>query len=260
MEEYEDRDGQLSFLPISKNPDNMVVQANPLIQARQRLTLNEAKLIRIMIMQIINSDMEFNSYYMTPAEFANLLQVKEVKNIHREAESLCSSIISKPLEMKAQDGSWSKYAWVSKCNYNSKLNRFELKLNPDLKPFLLNLAEKGYYTQYELQYALSFNSCYGLRLFELLQARIMSKTVPKQGTYVELSLEEIKDACMLYNTDQKGNIVGEKYKNITNIKLKVLEAAIKDIQEKTLYDISYDEIKKGRQIVGFRFFIKMSYN
>ena len=58
VESYSERmqdngcEGQLTFLPICKKTNYMVVQANSMILGRQNLTLNEAKLVRIVIKMV----------------------------------------------------------------------------------------------------------------------------------------------------------------------------------------------------------------
>ena len=38
-------------------------------------------------------------------------------------------------------------------------------------------------------------SVYALRLYELLQSKIMTRVLPKSGTDIELSLDTIKECC-----------------------------------------------------------------
>lgn len=260
--QYEQSDGQLAFLPINRTLNNLVVQSNALIKARQRLTLNEAKLIRIIIMQIVNSDMEFKRYSFTPGEFAELIGNKDSTNIYHQAEALCGSITRKPIEIKDEStGAWKKIPWVQICEWNPQVKRFEIKLNDELKPYLLNLVESGYYAQYQLESALAFSSVNALRIFELIHANIMKKVIPKEGMDIDISLDEIREACGLYEYDPKtGKIIKEKYQRISQIKERVIDAACKDIEESTLYRVSYSDIKKSRSIVGFRFHVQMAYH
>lgn len=47
-----------------------------------------------------------------------------------------------------------------------------------------------------------------------------------------------------------------EYQRINNFKAKVLDFALSEINEKTDLTVNYEQIKKGRQISGFQFFIK----
>ena len=52
--------------------------------------------------------------------------------------------------------------------------------------------------------------------------------------------------------DQLGVELGE-YKRMGNFKLRVLDLAVQEINEKTDIKVSYEQVKKGRTIIGFKF-------
>lgn len=123
-----------------------------------------------------------------------------------------------------------------------------IKLNEELKPFLINL--KKHYTQYTLQEVLAMKSVYAIRIFEIIQSRIMSKLLPKDGITIEISIQEIKECCDCTN----------KYSTFSNFKVKVLDKAVNEINRVTLYRIGYSYIKKGRAVVGIVFCVNMVYH
>ena len=256
----EEKNGQLSFR-ISTAPGNYVVQANKMIIGRQNLKLNEAKLIRAIIMQILYDDMDFKPYIVSAKEFAKLIGNCDASNIYRTASELCSSIMTKQLEITDDDGSWIKIQWVSLCKYDSKTGMFYIKLNDDLKPFLLGLGEKGYYTQYEFGDINHFSSIYALRIYELLLEGIILKVLPKKGVHVTLTKELIQDACMLYRSNRIGKDKGieSKFNRISQMKERVLDIACRDINKYTIFEVSYITLKAGKSIDSFQFLIKPKY-
>lgn len=253
---YEDMEGQVSFFPVNNKTDNLVVQANSLIKAQQNLSLNEAKLIRIIIMQIVADDVEFRPYEISTTELARLIGNEDGYNIRRRAKDFTDKLQSKKLKIKLDNGSWQSIVWVPTCQYDAQNNKIQIKLNDDLKPYLLNLVQTGYYTQYTLDCALAFHSVYALRIFELLMEQIRSRTIPRIGTTIDLRISDIRDACMLYKQDNKGNFTNEdKYVRISQLKEKVIDIACKEINNVTSFSVYYTDIKEGRSIVGFRFHI-----
>lgn len=251
---FEETDGQFSFYPINTNDSNLVVQSNNLVTARQNLTLNEAKLVRTIIMQIVASDCCFRPYEVTVSEFAKLLGNADGSNIYKRAEKFAETLQTKRVYMHSADGSWKSIVWVPTCAYNSKTKKIQIKLNDDLKPYLLNLVESGYYTQYPLNTALSFSSVYALRIYELLMSKMPCTTVPRNGIEIYLSVQTIRDACMLYKTDNNGNITNEpKLTKISQLKEKVLDISQREIEDLTPYKLSYTDKKEGKAIVGFDF-------
>lgn len=100
---------------------------------------------------------------------------------------------------------------------------------------LLNLKER--YTQYTLDNILTMKSVYAIRIFELLQERVLSKVLPKKGKDFELTIEQIRECCDCI----------DKYKSFANLKQRVIDAAIKEIERVTLYRITYTYKKREGQ-------------
>ena len=268
---YEDDTGQLTYSQISMDVRNQVVQSNTMIRGRQDLSLTEAKLIRIIMMQIIGNDLEFKPYSLSPGELAKLVGNSDSVNMYHNAKAICDGIMKKQLEIVSDDGSWIKYQWVSQCEYNARTKKILIMLNDKLAPFLLGLVQKGYYTQYSLDNTLQMNSIYALRVFELIQESLKTKLLPLDGTRITLNKQTIIDACMLYKTDRRGELVldgnkkpMEKYSSVSMLRQRIIKIACDEISDKTEYYIPYESddpekcvkpVKQGREVVGFDFYI-----
>ena len=241
-------DGQLSF-DFCLDTRNYVVQANNLIGGKQALKLNSAKLIRSAIMQVVRDDEELKPYIITIKELADLLGVP-ASNIYRDIESITDDIISNPVyvreEKRGKTIRFIKIPWVTRCEYKADVG-VALKLNEELKPFLINLKE--HYTQYTLQEILAMKSVYAIRIFEMLQSKVMSKTLPKNGIDIEISVQEIRECCDCE----------DKYPAFGNFKSKVIDQAVKEINRVTVFNVEYSYIKKGRSVVAIVFHINMFY-
>lgn len=242
-------EGQLSF-DFCLDTRNYVCQANTLVGGKQALRLNSAKLIRSAIMQVVRDDAELKPYTITISELADLLQVPK-NNIYRDIDDITDDIINNPVFIKEEYDKkirWVKIPWVTRCEYNSDVGVL-IKLNDELKPFLLNLKE--HYTQYTLDSILVMKSVYAIRLYELLQSKIMSSILPKNGTDIELSLQEIRESC---------DCESKAYDIFSNLRSRVIDIAVKEINEKTLYTLSYKYKKNGRSVIGLIFHINMQYH
>lgn len=228
---------------------NYVVQANNLIGGRQALGLNSAKLIRAAVMQIKPDDTDIKPYMITIKQLSELLDVKAA-NLYRDIDSITSDIIANPVFIKSDEGKrirWVKIPWVEFCQYDSDVG-VSIQLNQRLKPFLIAL--KAQYTQYSLETILAMKSVYAIRIFEMLQSKIMCNVLPRGGTHITLMVEEIIDGCELSDT----------YKKISNLKNRVIDTAVNEIKRVTLYDVSYSNIKNGRRIEAFDFYVNMKYH
>lgn len=240
--------GQMTF-EMCIDRHNYVVQANDLIGGRQALGLNSAKMIRAAVMQIKPDDTEIKPYLVTIKQLSELLGISAA-NLYRDIDEITNDIIANPVFIKAVEGRrtrWVKIPWVEFCQYDSDVG-VSIQLNQRLKPFLIAL--KDHYTQYSLENILAMKSVYAIRIFEMLQAKIMSHTLPREGTHITLTVEEIIDSCELTDT----------YRIITNMKKRVLDVAVNEIKRVTMYDVSYTNIKNGRKIEAFDFYINMRYN
>ena len=241
-------DGQLSF-NFSLNTGNYVVQANDLVRGKQSLKLNSAKLIRAAIMQIVPEDKELKPYIITIKELSELLKVSE-SNLYRDIDDITDDIMKKPVFIKrvsTDTVKWVKIAWVTSCEYNSDIGVY-IKLNDDLKPFLLQLKE--HYTQYTLDNIMAMKSTYSIRIFELLQEKIKTKVIGRSGKYVQISLQELRECCDCE----------DKYKRFNHFKTRVLDTACKEINSLTLFRVKYSYVKHGKTIVAIVFHVNMSYH
>lgn len=242
-------DGECVF-DFCTDASNYVVQANSLIGGKQALKLNSAKLIRSAIMQLVKEDEELKPYIITIKEFAKLLQIDE-SNVYKYADEITDDIIKNPVyvreERQGKTVKWIKITWVSRCEYNSDVG-IVLKLNDELKPFLIKLKE--HYTQYTLQEVLAMKSVYAIRIFEMLQSKIMCKVLPKNGVSVVIPIQTIKECCDCE----------DKYKEFSNFKMRVLDKAKNEINRVTLFRVDYSYIKKGRSVVAIKFYMNMCYH
>lgn len=241
-------EGQLSF-DFCLDARNYVVQANTLIGGKQALKLNSAKLIRSAIMQVVRDDEELKPYIISVNELSKLLNVPK-SNIYRDIDDMTDDIISNPVyvrEMKeGQTIGFIKIPWVTKCEYKSDVG-VAIKLNEELKPFLVNL--KKHYTQYTLGEVLAMKSVYAIRIFEILQSKIMNGNVQRNGTHIILLVQELRECCDCE----------DKYMAFGDFKKRVIDKAVSEINRVTYYDLTFSYQKNGRSVVAIDFFIASKF-
>jgi len=74
----------------------------------------------------------------------------------------------------------------------------------------------------------------------------MYRSIPKGGTEVVLTVQEIRECCDCE----------DKYEEFKNLRNRVIEGAISEINEKTLYNVEYSYIKKDKSVVAIKFLVK----
>ena len=216
-----------------------VRKKNELIQqTRFNLSAQEQKIMLYLISQVSPQDEDFMDYQFTIADFCKICGIEyNGKNYHDLKETL------KGLRDKSfwffDNNEIVTVGWLAKVRISPKTGNVKIRLDEDLKPFLLNIKER--FTAYELLWTLNFKSKYTIRLYEYIK----SIHFHKDEIY-------IKD-CPL--DALKGVMGAEKYKAYTDFKKRVLIPAVEDINEYSDDSIVIKEIKKGRLVTEIRFTI-----
>lgn len=234
---------------MNLDTENSVVMSNALIKGKSNLSLNELKLLRLAIMQIVKESTDFETYQISVVDLAKLLNISR-NSIYQEAEKITNHLLSEIIYVgDATDirKPHTKFQWVSLCDYKDGI--WTIKLNDALKPYLLGLSRL--YTQYLLADIITLKSVYSIRLYELIrQAMMYQKVYADRTADVYLSLEDIRTA-----TDTL-----DKYEKLSMFRARVIDSSIKEIREKIGYSITYELKKKSRQVVGFNFHIESVNN
>ena len=85
----------------------------------------------------------------------------------------------------------------------------------------------------------------------MLQSKIMVKLIPKNGLDVVLSIDAIKE-CLSCE---------DKYSDFSNFRIRVLDKATKEINNKTFTNITYEPVKNGsRSYKEIKFHVNMAYH
>lgn len=230
------------------NKENQVVMANDLIKSKSCLSLNEIKLLRLTIMQIVKEDNDFYTYKISIMELAKLLDIPST-HLYSDVYDICRHLLQEVVEIG--DGNpkhkWKIFQWCSSCSYNNGI--ITIKLHEDLQPYLIQL--KDYYTQYVLEDIILLKTIYAIRIYELIREAMKGQKVYADKIAIITLSEE---------TIRKATGTEDKYTKMSMFRARVIDAALKEINAKLGYNISYEPLKCSRKIVGFRFKIESKNN
>ena len=132
-----------------------------------------------------------------------------------------------------------KSRWVTKIGYQDNQAYITFFLSDDVLSMVGNLKEQ--YTYLNLYKLANLTSIYAIRLYEMLMQWRKTKVVPV------IELEELR---------LRLGIAENEYPRMDNFKSRVLDTAIQQINEFTDITASYEQIKDGRKITGFKFSYK----
>lgn len=217
----------------------IVRKANDLIQkSRFNLSLQQQKIVLYLISQISPFDDDFKLYEFSIPEFCRIcgIFVESGKNYHDLKEAI-KEIRDKSIWVTLEDGRETTLAWIEKPYIDPQSGTIQIRLDKDMKPFLLHL--KSNFTQYELIYTLHFKSKYSIRLYELVKSVHYHETGNYEKRYGVDELKKLLDA--------------EVYKEYRDFKRRALEKAVQEINTYSDKNVSYLELKKGKKVLAIIF-------
>lgn len=222
--------------------NKMVVKANDLIQkSRFDLSLQQQKIILFLISHIEPSDKEFKLYEFSVIDFCQVCGIDYTagKN-YKDIKKAIKEIADKSVWIKTQDDEETLLRWVEKPCINKNSGTIKIRLDEDMKPYLLQLKKN--FTQYELIYTLQFKSKYTIRLYELIKS---------------IHYRELEEYKRVFKTeDIKELLNGEKYTQYRDFKQRVLIPSIREINENSDKQVFMNEIKKGKKVEYIELLVK----
>lgn len=230
---------------VTFDTNNYVAMANNMIlRSASNLKMNELKLLRFFIMQTKRDDKELYSFSVNVKDLAKAIDISE-KNLTRDLSKMTKNLMKEVIEI--DDGTkkrWKKFHWVDVCDYDNGV--LDIKISDELKPFLVGL--RGSFTRYRLAEIINLHSMYAIKVYEALNAYMDDNNKPHAdvATEIAISIDELRRI-----TDTI-----EKFERYSNFKAKVIDAALKEINEKSIYHVTATPYKNGKMIAGFDFLIE----
>lgn len=221
----------------------MVVQDNTLINASYTISLTEQRLLLLSIAKAQKSGLEINhSDYITihADEFVKAFNVNE-KSVYAMLKDACTTLFRREFSYK-EGRTLVQSHWLQSSKYHEDSGCIEILFAKELIPFISQLKKR--FTSYFLEDVSRMSSVYAIRLYELIIAWRSSHKTP---------IFELSDLR------SKLGVEPSEYPRMTNFKDRVLGVAIKQINDLSNIQITMEQHKKGRSIVGFSFeFIELS--
>lgn len=223
---------------------DLVVKSNKLVQALQSLTLSEARLIQLAIIDARETGKGLTTEH--PLELNATRYAKAFKT-SLDAAYLCLSeaeetLFKRQFTIENDDGSVTKSRWIQDANYKKGEGRILLTLTRVLIEQVTKIdGFETYFTSYYLEQTANFKSIYAVRLYELLK---QWKSIGQTPIY---KIDKFRE--------QLGIGINE-YPRVEAFKRRILETGIEQINTFSDIKVEYQQHKKGRSIIGFSFIFK----
>ena len=210
---------------------SIVVKSNALIQqSRFSLSTQQQKIVLYIISQLEPFDEELKLYEFKITDFCAVCGIEPKGDIYTLLKTQIKAIADKSVWIKRDDGKETTARWIEKPYIDEHSGTIQIKLDEDMKPYLLQLKEK--FTEYELIYTLNFKSKYSIRLYEYLKS---------------IHYDKLKGYTKKISIDEFQKLVDSNYSNFKDFHTRVLKIAHKEINEYSDINFNYELIKQGRK-------------
>ncbi len=222
-----------------KKEKKIIRKSNDVVAVKNNLSVPEIKLLTLILEQIKTTDRDFTTYSISVKNYENSTNTADSYMLmKRVVKRLMSRVIELPNEKFVN--------LFHSAQYKSGWGLMEIELHDDMKPYFLEL--KRNYTQYESRFILSLKSKYSMRFYEYFKKEIGIKK--QNNISVFFDIEQLRK----YLSIQK------KFKQIGELKKRVLNSSQKEINQNTDIEFKYKDIKQGRKIIAFEFIVKKKTN
>lgn len=220
----------------------LVTQSNRLIESGHTLTLNEKRLVLACASKLDPRKPfpEDGTIKLTAAEFASSFGLDKRDAYDALAEA-ADRLYARTIRELAETRNGKKVIntrWVWRADYAQGDGYVSVGFSPSVLPHLTQLHKE--FTTFELRAVGNLSSFYAIRLYEICSQ--FRKTGERS-----LSLERLRDIFDL----------GDKYQDVKNLRVRVLDPAVADVNKHTDLRIDMEPVRKGRKVTGFRFDIEV---
>ena len=222
---------------------NLVVKTNQLNSALQNLSLPEIRIIQLAIIDARETNTGLSTDKPLRIDALRYAEVFETtrQNGYQRMKDAEENLFNRRFSYIDERGKLIKSRWVQQVTYLDDEGAIELVFTLAVVNGISRIdGAEDFFTSYLLEQTASMDSIYSVRLYELLVQWVAAKNTPL------FELNKFRDQL---------GIEDHEYKRMGNFKLRVLDLAVKEINEKSDIKVSYTQVKKGRTITGFKFVV-----
>ena len=236
------------LMPISPAAGGRwITMSNALTRAGHGLTLAEKRLVAISAAKLDSKKAlpfgEVPETHITAAEYAETYGV-DVDTAYDQLQTGAKNLYSRSITFfepafnrkgKPIEPTRVMMRWVGSVKYHEKEGWVELHWWPKLLPHLVGIKKQ--FTTYQLQQASALRSAYSWKLLELLMRF-------KSTGWAEYTIEDFATSM---------DATAKQRENFARIRTKIIEPAVKELNDKDGWCIQWRPIKRGRKVSGLRF-------
>jgi plasmid replication initiation protein len=234
--------GKLGALPIREQSVNM---SNALVRGAQGLSLAEKRLVALAIAKtdsvavraLIAAQRDGWTVRILASEYKEAYEV-DARTAYEQLKAGARALLRRTWKA-ASDGKRGRTVregnYFAVIEYCEGEGRVEVKFTAEVAPHLLGL--RAQFTTYKLKQAGALRSVYAWRLFECLKSWESRKCW-------RVTVAEFHKAM-----DAPASLRGD----FGNLRMRVIEPAVKELRDKSAMLIAWEAIKSGRKVIELEF-------
>ena len=218
-------------------PPNWVVMQNNIQECFKSMNIDEKRML-ILASPIARTThaTEKDSIMITAEEFARECGIK-THSAYTQLETASRNLLKRNFSYTNDRGKRVLSNWVIDCTYED--GGIAIRF-PEIVLLMLTEFDKlNPYTKYKKDIVLSLKKDYSFDLYHL------AKKYQAMGGF-QISIDELFEQLGL----------PESYRRIGNLKDRVIKPSLDEITANTDIDLSYENVKRGRSVVGFKFTVR----
>ncbi len=223
---------------MKRTANTLILQDNALTTARYEMTALEKNIMYSVMSQIEDTD-SASKYYKISINNISKFTARRVR--HDDFEAAIQRLLTRDFTIKKADGKNLQITFISSAEYDTD-GSVEIGIDLKMRPYLFALKKN--FTSFGLEVALSLNSKYSKRLYEML-CQFRSTGL------LRLTVRELKDRFQLISPDGE-----EQYARWSSFENNVLKTAQAEINEKANFQFDYELRKQGRKIAAIDFLFR----
>lgn len=225
---------------MPKNKNLTVTKSNHLVEASYRLSLDEQRLVLSCIAQIDSRKKVPDSLTVTVDEFSEAYGLS-AGNAYNQLKDAANNLFERDIKINdVQLRTKERVRWIQRVKYFEGEGKVNLSFSDVVKNYLGELSSR--FTSFKLRQVSSLQSVYSIRLFELLMQfqSIGERTIKLDELRIMLGIDD------------------GKYKLFGDLKRRVIDPAMNELNAKTNFDVGYKAVRNGRAIGALEFSFKES--
>lgn len=228
-------------LDIKKHyPKDWIVLQNRVVECYRSMSLDEKRLFIMATPLARTTKISSNDpIFISSSDFSKECGIN-LSTAYTALESATDRLFTRFFGYTNTEGNRVRIRWLNKVIYLKNQGGTELYFTDEVLLLLREFDALNPYTKYKKEVVLRLKKDYSLDLYHL------AKKHQTMGGF-QISLDELFEQLGL----------PESYRTrMNNLKSRVIDPSLDEITANTDIDLSYENVKRGRSVVGFKFTVR----